>query len=240
MKLEVCAYDLATALAAQSAGADRIELCAGPSEGGTTPSAGAIQLARKHLGIDLYIMIRPRGGDFIYSPLELMHMKHDVEVARHLGANGVVLGLLDQQGQIDQENTARMLEWAYPLNVTFHKAFDFTPDPTQALQELKSLGVKRILTSGGQNSTMADKDKLLGLIGQSEDKITIMAGGGITPENMLKVLPLIAMKEIHFSAHKKMESRLKGMGCNYEPDRDKIIRIRKIIDDWTHQSQKVK
>lgn len=148
VRVEVCVDSVEGAIAAEEGGADRVELCAALLEGGTTPSAATIAIARRHLHIDLNVIIRPRGGDFLHSDLELEIMREDIETAKRLEANGVVLGLLTEHGSVDVERTRLLIEAARPLSVTFHRAFDMARDPFAALEELVKLGIDRVLTSG--------------------------------------------------------------------------------------------
>jgi copper homeostasis protein CutC len=152
MLIEICAYCLADALAAQAAGAHRIELCADASVGGITPSAGIIQTARELLQIALFVMIRPRGGDFVYSDTEFAAMKRDIEFCRKLKVDGVVLGLLDSEHNVDRLRTTELVAAARPMESTFHRAFDLTADPAQALEDVIASGCSRILTSGHRPS----------------------------------------------------------------------------------------
>lgn len=158
--LEICIDSVHSAIAAQEGGAVRVELCDNLFEGGTTPSAGCIQLVRENIHIDLNVIIRPRGGDFLYSPLEFEIMKQDIKIAKQLGANGVVLGILNKDGTIDQKRTAELIALARPMTVTFHRAFDVTRDPFEALEQLIDLGVDRILTSGQENTVLEGMDRL--------------------------------------------------------------------------------
>ena len=152
--LEVCVDSAESAIAAQAGGAARVELCDNLLEGGTTPSAGTIELARKHLNIAMNVIIRPRGGDFDYSDLEFEIMQRDIQVARERGADGVVIGILKPNGTIDKTRTCRLIALARPMSVTFHKAFDVTRDPFEALDTLIEVGVDRVLTSGQEASVI--------------------------------------------------------------------------------------
>lgn len=183
MTVEVCAYSLESCLNAQQAGASRVELCGGLGEGGTTPSAGLIAAVREHSTLALYVMIRPRGGDFVYDESELDVMRRDIDVARNLGADGVVLGVLWPDGKVDITRTRELVEYARPMGVTFHRAFDLTPDALQALEDVIETGAERILTSG-QKATAAQATTLLSqLARQAGRRIEIMAGGGVSADN---------------------------------------------------------
>ncbi len=183
MKIEVCAYSLESCLNAQQAGAARVELCGGLGEGGTTPSAGLIAAVRENIQIDLYVMIRPRGGDFVYEKSEIDVMRRDIDIAKSLGVDGVVLGVLLPNGEVDVRRTSDLVKHAQPLGVTFHRAFDLTPDPLAALEAIIEAGCERILTSG-QKSTAPQGAKLLAeLVKQASGRIEIMAGGGVSAAN---------------------------------------------------------
>jgi copper homeostasis protein len=205
---EVVVESVEGALAAQQAGADRVELCANLLEGGTTPSFGTVQLARERLSIDLNVMIRPRGGDFCHSDLEFDVMRLDVELARRLGANGVVFGILLPDGSVDTEHTGELIQLARPLSVTFHRAFDMTRDPYAALETLIGLGVDRILTSGQENSVLEGLDLIADLVQQAGDRIIIMPGAGITERNIAKIVAQSRAKEVHIYAPTTAESRM--------------------------------
>lgn len=183
MLLEVCAYSLDSCLTAQRAGAGRIELCGGMAEGGTTPSAGLIQLVRQHIHIPIYVMIRPRGGDFLYSDTELAVMRADISLAKALGADGLVLGLLQANGTIDEATTRTLVELAQPLPVTFHRAFDMTRDPIEALEAVIRTGAVRILTSGQHQTAEAGLSVIRQLAQQAAGRIEIMAGAGVNALN---------------------------------------------------------
>ena len=204
--LEVCVDTIDGAVAAQQGGADRIELCASLFEGGITPSAATIEVARHHLTIGINVMIRPRGGDFCYSELEQAVMRRDVEIAKDLGADGVVIGALLPDASIDQDLTADLIRLARPLSVTFHRAFDLTPDPAAALDTLIALGVDRLLTSGQEASALEGSDLIAALVQQAADRIVVMAGGGIHERNIARIVHLTAVPEAHMSGRSLVES----------------------------------
>ncbi|TLV00110.1 copper homeostasis protein CutC [Dyadobacter luticola] len=183
MTIEVCAYSLESCINAQAGGARRIELCGGLGEGGTTPSAGLIEVVRQHIEIPIYVMIRPRGGDFVYDVFEEEIMRKDIDLAKKRGANGVVLGILTSDGQVDIARTAALVDYAYPMKVTFHRAFDLTPDPHKALAAVIETGAERILTSGQMPSAIEGISLLSELSKAAAGKIEIMAGGGVNPGN---------------------------------------------------------
>jgi copper homeostasis protein len=198
--LEICVNGVESALAAQAGGADRVELCDNLGEGGTTPSWGAVKLARERLSIGLQVMIRPRGGDFCYSPLEFAVMQADIEQAKRLDADGVVLGLLHPDGTIDQARTRSLIELARPLVVTFHRAFDLTRDPAAALETLIELGLERVLTSGQQPTAEAGLPLLAALHRQAAGRIRVMAGAGITAANARRILAATGISELHLGS----------------------------------------
>ncbi|MFT5366793.1 MAG: copper homeostasis protein [Candidatus Latescibacterota bacterium] len=203
---EICVESLDGALAAQEAGAHRIELCSSLSEGGLTPSAGLIQHARKNIQLPIHIMIRPRRGDFCYSPAEFDTMKNDIAFAKEQGANGIVFGILTSNGTIDTQRTQALIEAARPLNPTFHRAFDLTRDPFEALETLIDLGIDRILTSGGTPSVDQGIETIQKLVEQSQNRIPIMPGGGIHEKNVASMIQKTNAKEIHFSGRIQTES----------------------------------
>lgn len=206
MKLEACVDSVESALSAQAGGADRVELCDNLLEGGTTPSAGLIALCCARLEIPVHVLIRPRGGDFVYSELELEVMRRDIAVARECGARGVVFGMLLPDGSIDLPHTRALIGAARPLAVTFHRAFDFTADPDQALDDLIALGVDRLLTSGQAASAIEGTGILARLVQRAAGRIAIAAGGGLSEENVLAVIERTGVPEVHVRATALLES----------------------------------
>ena len=213
-KFEICANSVESCLAAQEGGADRVELCAGISEGGTTPSYGEIKLARKLLTkTKLHVIIRPRGGDFLYTPLELERMEEDIRICRDLGVDGVVFGCLTEEGEVDKEANRRLVELARPMSVTFHRAFDRTADPMKALEDIISLGCNRILTSGQQPKAIDG----INLLAQLEKKlkeyplppIQLLAGSGVNEDNIRQIFDATGIHEYHFSARVNVVSKMK-------------------------------
>jgi copper homeostasis protein len=188
MLVEVCAYSVNDCLAAQRAGANRIELCTARTEGGLTPSIGLIRQARAATSLPLFVMIRPRGGDFVYNTTELSVMEADIEAARQAGADGVVLGALLPDGRIDRETTRHLVSYASPLPVTFHRAFDLTADPHEALETLIDLGITTVLTSGQQARAMEALPLLETLAKQASGRIAIMAGSGVNAQNAVQLV----------------------------------------------------
>ncbi|HEY4334270.1 MAG TPA: copper homeostasis protein CutC [Puia sp.] len=199
-QLEICSFNLASAILAQGAGADRIELCASPAEGGVTPSPGVIRGAREQLRIALYPIIRPRGGDFLYSDEEFRIMLRDVEFCKQAGCNGVVIGMLNADGTIDQSRCARLVEAAYPLGVTFHRAFDWAANPFEAMETIIQLGCERILTSGQRPTAEEGVGLIDQLVRQADDRIVIMPGSGVRSENIVSLAEKTGASEFHTSA----------------------------------------
>jgi copper homeostasis protein len=195
--VEICVGDVESAIAAEAGGADRIELCDNLAAGGTTPSAGTIAETCRWLSIPVHVMIRPRGGDFVYSERELSVMRHDIEVAKALGVAGIVLGVLTADGTIDRDRTAFFVKSAWPLSVTFHKAIDQTSDLDAALDTLVALGVGRVLTSGGSLTALEGVEVLAGLVRRASSQIAIMAGGGLHAENIGSVIRKTGVHEVH-------------------------------------------
>lgn len=206
MRIEICVDSAAGAHAAERGGAHRVELCDNLLEGGTTPSAGTIKVARRGLKIGLQVIIRPRGGDFLYSASEMEVMREDIHIAKDLGADGVVIGCLTAAGDIDRVSTAELLALARPMNVTFHRAFDMCRDPLKALEELIALRVDRILTSGQEATCLEGLELIAALQKQAAGRIIIMPGGGITPRNVKRIVEGTGVSEVHLSARSSVES----------------------------------
>lgn len=200
MKLEICCYSAESAIRAQKFGADRIELCDNYSEGGTTPSYGSVQLLLERLNIPVNVMVRPRGGDFLYSEAEYEIMKKDVSALRELKANGIVIGFLTPDGAIDLDRTREMVERAHPMEVTFHRAFDMCRDPLAALEQLKDTGVKRILTSGAKRTVTEGVELLAELVRQAGDAISVMPGDGVNEKTLGGLIKKTGAKEYHSAA----------------------------------------
>ena len=205
-KFEICANSVASCIAAQEGGADRVELCAGIPEGGTTPSYGMIKSARESIDIALNVIIRPRGGDFLYSEEELKEMLYDIHTARKLGADGLVFGCLTPEGKVDIEAMKPLMEAAGDTPVTFHRAFDHSSDPMQALEDIISLGCARILTSGCRPTALEGAELLSQLVETAGDRIIIMPGCGVKENNIAEIARLSGAREFHFSARESVES----------------------------------
>ena len=194
---EACVESLVDAIEAEKRGADRIELCDNLSQGGTTPSYGTIKIALSTLKIPVFPIIRPRGGDFYYTPAEIEVIKEDIKVCKSLGTKGVVLGLLTKDKKIDLEVLSQLVELAKPMEVTFHKAIDELEDPTLVIDDLINLGVKRILSSGTKPTALEGKDMLNKMIEKAGDRLTIVVAGKVTKEILPEVSNLIPAKEYH-------------------------------------------
>ncbi|PNQ74042.1 copper homeostasis protein CutC [Hanstruepera neustonica] len=205
MLLEICANSYQSAISAQEAGAHRIELCSELSVGGITPSYGLIKQVVAALSIPVYVLIRPRSGNFCYSSAEFEIMKQDIEVCKALGVQGIVSGVLKEDNTIDIKRTQELIKWADPLPFTYHRAFDCVPNPEQALEALINLGVNRILTSGQQSKAINGMQLLSDLKEQAKNNITILVGSGINPENAAD-FKKAGFEEIHASASKIMSN----------------------------------
>lgn len=200
VKIEVCVESVAGARAAEQGGADRIELCSALGEGGLTPSAGLIGRVRERVRLMLAVMIRPRAGDFLYSDDELDVMRRDLRLAKQLGADMIVLGLLTADGGVDVPHTRELVALARPLPVTFHRAFDMTRDPFAALDDLITLGMERVLTSGLERSALEGLDVIAELVRRAAGRIIVVPGGGLSERNVAKILAVSGAREFHVSA----------------------------------------
>ncbi|MEO8412978.1 MAG: copper homeostasis protein CutC [Ginsengibacter sp.] len=208
MKLEIIGFNLESCLIAQEAGAHRIELCDNPTEGGTTPSYGFIKAAREQLSIELYIMIRPRGGDFLYSDDEFEIMKADILVCKQLGCDGIVTGMLTLDGNVDMEKCKELIALAYPLGVTFHRAFDRAKDPFKAMEDIMTMGCERILTSGQRPKATDGVQVIKELIVQAGNRIIIMPGSGVNAGNITSLAESTGAVEFHSSASIYADSKM--------------------------------
>ncbi len=206
-KIEICANSVESAVKAQQAGAYRVELCAGIPEGGTTPSFGEIRMARQLLNhTKLHVIIRPRGGDFLYSPIEQEIMLHDIKVARQLGADGVVFGCLTAEGNVDMPLMKKLMNGVGEMSVTFHRAFDMCSNPREALEQIIELGIDRILTSGQEETAEKGIPLLKELVELAGDRIIIMPGCGINAGNIRKIAEETGTSEFHFSGRSAVDS----------------------------------
>lgn len=206
--IEIATSDFSTTRAAVEGGADRIELCAALSEGGTTPSYATIRKCREAFNTLLFPIIRPRGGDFLYDEESFDIMLRDVMLCRELGCDGVVIGLLKKDGAIDTDRTARLIQAAYPLEVTFHRAFDRCRDPFEALEQLIELGCQRILTSGLQTTAPAGAGLIAQLIRLAAERIVIMPGSGVRKDNIRALAEETGAVEFHSSLRGKQSSKM--------------------------------
>lgn len=204
--IEICIDSVASARTAHAGGADRVELCANLPEGGTTPSAGMIRVVRSAFSGKLMVIIRPRGYDFLFSEDEMEVMLEEIRTAANLGADGVVIGCLRPDGTVDRERCSRLLEAAAGMDVTFHRAFDMTRDLTEALEDIAALGIRRVLSSGGRQDAIAGADVLAALVRQANGRVSIMPGGGVTEDNISKIIRATGACEIHLTARAKMQS----------------------------------
>ena len=207
--LEVCIDSVESAIAAESGGAQRVELCAGLSDGGLTPSLGMIEQVLDQVNIEVMVIIRPRGGDFLYGKHEWETIRRDIRHIAQMGVKGIVFGALLPNGTIDKEGTQRVRDWAGELDFTFHRAFDMTRDPFKALEDLIHLGVPRILSSGQAPSAVQGRELLGELQRLAGESLSIMAGGGITPQNVGPLLSAASLTEIHSTCWEKVESNMK-------------------------------
>ncbi|MGC1549021.1 MAG: copper homeostasis protein CutC [Rhodanobacter sp.] len=206
--LEVAANSVTSALTAQEGGAGRVELCTALELGGVTPSFAQIAMAREHLSIPLYVLIRPRGGDFVYSDRECELMLRDIETCVELGCDGVVLGVLDAEGKVDMVRCRELVAAARGLGVTFHRAFDVSLDPLQTLEDVIALGCERVLTSGTRDSAVDGASLIHTLIAQAAGRLTVMPGAGITAQNIAGLAQATGAREFHASAKHSLPSRM--------------------------------
>jgi copper homeostasis protein len=207
--LEICIDSVESAVASERGGSDRVELCAGLPEGGTTPSAGMIAAVRKKIAIGLQVMIRPRGGDFCYSADEFGIMRRDILIAKQLGANGVVFGILDTDGKVDKERIRQLIDMARPLKVTCHRSFDMARDLEQALEDLAEVGADRVLTSGGKKSAVDAMPTLKQLVQQAHGRISVMACGELSIANVKAVIEYSNVTEVHAGMGTAVTSAMK-------------------------------
>ncbi len=231
--LEIAAFSLQGALTAQDAGGHRVELCENPLEGGTTPSYGILKLARKKIEIPVFPIIRARGGDFLYSHDEFDAMKQDVLLCKNLGYEGVVLGLLKKDGSIDVKRTTELVELAYPLEVTFHRAFDRCNDPCKGLEDVINAGCQRILTSGQVPDAINGAALISKLIEQADGRIIIMPGSGIRSNNIYELAKATGAAEFHTSARMtikgEMDFKAEGMNESLSSVSVDIIEVRNTL-----------
>ena len=219
--VEACVDSVASALAAERGGAGRLELCDNLFDGGTTPSAGMISAVKAATRIPLFVIIRPRGGGFVYTHDEMGVMRLDIEAARMLGADGVVIGVLTRDAKVDTEQLRTLVAAAGGLPVTFHRAFDLTRDREQALETLMHAGVTRVLTSGGAPSALEGVEAIGGLVGRAAGQIEVMAGGGVREETVQEIVHRSGVREVHVRGTRAARTSMSGGPTN--------IRLRKAL-----------
>lgn len=207
--IEACVDAIDAALEAERGGSGRLELCGELLQGGVTPSAGLIGAVRERVKIPLFVLIRPRTGDFLYSADERDVMLRDIAMAKSLGADGVVIGALTANGDVDADTIRKLIDAARPMQVTFHRAFDFARDQGAAMNDLLALGVDRVLTSGGATNAMEGAASLKRLVARADGAMTILAGGSITASNVADVVRLSGVHEVHLRAAVRVESAMK-------------------------------
>lgn len=226
-RLEVCANSFPSALAAEKGGAIRVELCENMAEGGTTPSYATIKLSKERLTIQVWPIIRPRGGDFLYSDDEFELMKEDIKICKTLNCDGVVTGILLANGEIDKKRCAELIELAYPMPMAFHRAFDMSNSMEKALEDLIELGFVRVLTSGGAENAYHGIETLTKLIDQANGRIEVMPGAGINPENILEIASKTGAKSFHSSARIKINSEMQY--------RNQASKMGSIVDEFQYE-----
>lgn len=207
--IEIAVDSIESALAAEQGGAQRIELCSALREGGLTSSLGLVRTVRSVCSIALFTIIRPRGSDFLYTANEFRAMQEDIRIMGKEGVDGVVFGLLTQDGQIDKDRTRTLVELAHPMQVTFHRALDMTADPERALEDVIACGVQRVLTSGGASSAWAGRKRLQTMVRQAADRVTIVVGGAVRPANIARLKASTGAKEFHSSMSRRMPSLMR-------------------------------
>ncbi len=204
--VEACVDSVEGAVAAERAGALRVELCANLGEGGTTPSAGMVRAVLHRVAVPVFVMVRPRGGDFLYTAEEIDVMLRDVEGAKSFGAHGIVSGALHPHGTVDEDGTSALIEAAHPLPFTFHRALDVTRDLEEALDALMAAGARRVLTSGGAATAADGIARIARLVRRARERLTVMAGGGVRRDNVASIVAGTGVREVHLRAPVRVES----------------------------------
>lgn len=239
--LEIAVFNLESAIVAEKAGADRIELCENPNDGGTTPSYGTLKIAKEKIKIPVFPIIRPRGGDFLYSETEFEIMQKDISLCKELGFEGVVIGLLLADGSIDEIRTKALVHLAYPMEVTFHRAFDRAINPLASLETIIRCGCQRILSSGQTPNAWDGKELIKQLIEQAQDRIIIMPGSGIRSDNINEMVAFTGAIEMHSSARKStlsqmifLQNSMNEKLENIQVDADEIRKMKQLIISIRH------
>lgn len=247
MICEVVVYNIDSALRAQEGGADRIELCDNPAEGGTTPSFAMIEQVRQNISLDVYVMLRPRGGDFCYNNYEFHIMKRDLLQCQRLSVDGLVFGILTEEGRIDKKRCKELIDKSRPLKVTCHRAFDMTRDPFEALEDCIEIGFDKILTSGQRPQAIDGSGLIAELVKRAAGRITIMAGSGVNEDTVADIVTATKVNEIHFSAVSFKDSAMQfrnphitamggGPGMEYKSrtvDPERVKRTRALAEGIT-------
>lgn len=227
ISLEICANSFSSALAAEIGGAIRVELCENMAEGGTTPSYAQIKWCKERLNIQIWPIIRPRGGDFLYSDDEFEIMKEDIKICKTLNSDGVVTGILLANGEIDKQRCAELIELAKPMPIAFHRAFDMSNDLEKALEDLIKLGFVRVLTSGGAENAYKGLETLTRLVKQANGRIEIMPGAGINPQNIIEIKEKTGALNFHSSARVKVMSKTEY--------RNQITKMGSLEDEYQYE-----
>lgn len=240
--VEVCANSVQSAIAAQKGGAVRVELCANLADGGTTPAKSQIELTREYISIQLNVIIRPRGGDFLYDDLDFETMKRDIQLCGEIGCDGVVFGILDANGNVDMQRNRILFDLAkqYDLSVTFHRAFDRVNNLEKALQDVIDIGCDRILASGGRSTAYEGRDALAKLVTLSNGKLSIMAGAGVNENNVLELIKATGVREVHGTFQSLIDGKMsyknlffddKSEYTFYNSDENRIRKIVNIVNN---------
>jgi copper homeostasis protein len=229
--LEVCVDSVDSAIAAQRGGAHRIELCSNLLEGGVTPSAGLVAAVRSALSIELYVMIRPRGGDFYYSSDEVEIMERDIQVAKDRGASGIVLGILRADGNVDVERTRHLVNLSAPLGVTFHRAFDMSADLFRSLREVREAGVRRVLTSGGKQTAAEGTGVLRGLVTAAKGAPAIISASGINESNVAALIEKTGVRQVHATLRSMVPSQMRHQNDGVTMGAAKGMEYQRLVAD---------